>query len=135
MAQARGDVGEAQAVQQLAHAALVQTDAEQVRDPSLDVRAAPSHDLVFDQVRPSPHPARDLRLLIDRQTRRNAAAVPASQARHAVGIVAVNPVPQGLPVHASQPRRVLALAPVQDQGQRQQPPRHGRVVRSRRQPP
>jgi len=135
MAQARGDVGEAQAVQQLAHAALVQGDAEQLGDPRLDVRAPPPDNLVCLQIRPFAYPARDLALLLGRQPPRHPAAVPVGKAGHPVGVVAVNPVAQGLAVHASQPRRVLALAPVQHQRQRKQPTGHGRVVRPSRKPP
>ena len=50
--------------------------------------------------------------------------MPVRQTRHAIGIVTVNPVPQGLPIHAGQTRRVRALAPVQNKGQAKQPANH-----------
>ncbi len=104
---AHRDVGKAQPP---AHAALVQGDPEQLRGPRLDVRAAPAHALVRFQVRLFPHPARNLRLLLGRQARRSAAAVPVGKARHAVGIVAVDPIAQELPVPAANASRPRACA-------------------------
>ena len=67
-------------MQQLAHAALVQSDAPLTRDPRLDVRTAPAHDTVHLDVGTTPYPARDLSLLLGRQPGLGSATVPVGQA-------------------------------------------------------
>src|SRR3978361_161378 len=111
----------AQAAQQLAHCALVQRHRETRLDLRPQVHAAPPDHAVRLQVRPSQDQALQFPHLLSRQRRRAALVADIAQARNAVCVVAVNPVPQGLPVHAASLGRQGSWLPVQHHRQRQQP--------------
>ncbi len=89
VAEGRGYAREAEPMQQLAHAALVQGDAPLTRNPRLDVHAAPAHNAVHLDIWPHPYPVRDLRLLLARKPARRSATMPVTQTRKADRIVAV----------------------------------------------
>lgn len=73
-------------------------------------------------VRPSQDQAFQFQHLLGQQRRRAALVADIAQACNTVLVVAVNPVPQGLPVHAASLGRQGSWVPVQHQRQRQQPP-------------
>ena len=73
------------------------------------------------RIRPSQDQALQFPHLLSRQRRRAALVADIAQARNAVCVVAVNPVPQGLPVHAASLGRQGSWVPVQHHRQRQQP--------------
>ena len=112
----------AQAAQQLAHRALVQVHLETRLDLRPQVHAAPPDHAVLLQVRPSQDQALQLLHLLSRQRRCAALVAHVAQALNPMRIVAVNPVPQGLAVHAASLRRQQPRVPVQHHRQRQQPP-------------
>ena len=55
--------------------------------------------------------------------------MPVGKPRPSVRVGAVDPIAQGLPLHARTPCRIFALVPVQHQSQRQQAPGHSRIAR------
>ncbi|CAA9299606.1 MAG: hypothetical protein AVDCRST_MAG40-262 [uncultured Gemmatimonadaceae bacterium] len=118
---------EPQLGQQLAHRALVQAHPELAPDPRLQVAAAPAHHAVARQLRPLLDPAVHRGLLLGREPRRGAGGAAVRQPGDPLGVVAVHPVAERLPVHAARLGRVLARTPVQHQRDRQHPPRRVRV--------
>ena len=123
---------EAEPAQHLADRALVQPDREAGLDQRLEVDPAPAHHAVPVRVRPPLHGGRQLGLLLGREPRPAPRPGPVAQAGEALGVVAVHPVAQGLPVHAGRPRRFLARGPLQHQRQGEHPPRRPRVPAPRR---
>jgi hypothetical protein len=107
VARAHGQAPEAQPAQQLAHRALVRPRPEAPLDEVAQIGAAPARQAaVLGRVRPRLDPPFHLGLLRRRQARlRAGAARPVGQARDALGVVAVHPVAQRLPVHAALGRR------------------------------
>src|SRR4051794_35130731 len=79
------------------------------------------------RVRPALHGRRQLGLLSGREARLASRPGPVAQAGEALGVVAVHPIPERLPVHAGRPRRFLARGPLQHQRQGQHPSRGRRV--------
>jgi hypothetical protein len=77
---------------------------------------------------PPPGPGPQLGLLLGRRQRRTAGAGPRAQAGNTALIVAVDPVPQGLPIHAAPLGCPLSRHTLQDQRDRQQPPYLGRLL-------
>jgi hypothetical protein len=134
---AHGQAPEAQPAQQLAHRALVQPRPEAPFDAVAQIGAAPARQAaVLGRVRPRLDPPFHLGLLRRRQARlRAGAARPVGQARDALGVVAVRPVAQRLPVHAALGRRLAPRAALQHQRDRQHPTRRLRIPRPRRLPP
>ena len=134
---AHGQAPEAQPAQQLAHRALVQPRPEAPFDEVAQIGAAPARQAaVLGRVRPRLDPPFHLGLLRRRQARlRAGAARPVGQARDALGVVAVHPVAQRLPVHAALGRRLAPRAALQHQRDRQHPTRRLRIPRPRRLPP
>ena len=90
----------------------------------------PAHHAVAVGVRPALDGRRQLGLLLGRQPRPAPRPGPVAQAGEALGVVAVHPVPERLPVHAGVPRRFLPRGPLQHQRQGEHPP-GGRPVRHR----
>jgi hypothetical protein len=106
------------------------------RDTRLDLRtqvhAAPPNHAVLLQVRPGQDQVLQFLHLLGRQRGRAALVADIAQALNPVRVVAVNPVPQRLAVHAASLRRQQPRMPVQHHGQRQQPPRLLGIGRPRR---
>ena len=119
---------QAELVQPLADRAPAHLDPEPACDLGARVDAAPPHHLVPLRVGPGHHQGPQLGLLLGRQQRRTAGAGARSQAGNTVLIVAVHPVPQGLPIHAALLGRLLPRHTLQDQRDRQQPPYLGRLL-------
>jgi hypothetical protein len=119
--------GEAEPAQDLADRALVQPDREAGLDQRPQVDPPPAHHAVPVRVGPALHGRRQLGLLPGREARLAPRPGAIAQAREALGVVAVHPVAQGLPVHAGVPRRFLPRAPLQHQGQGERPSRGRRI--------
>ena len=133
MLRARRQPGETQPVQELADRALVQLDLEAIGDHGLQIDPSPAHHApVLIRIRTILDEPLQFRHLFGRQARLPAPAWPGAQAGKSLGIVAVHPIPQGLPVHPAQPRRLGTRAPLQHQGERQHPTRRRTVPAARR---
>src|SRR6185503_12578020 len=128
------DAAEAEPAQDLADRALVQPDREAGLDQGLQVDPAPAHHAVPVGVRPPLHDGFQLGLLPGREPRPRPGPAPVVEAREALLVVAVHPVPERLPVHAGRPRRLLPRGPLQHQRQGEHPPRRPRVPASARLP-
>ena len=89
----------------------MQPDREAGLDQGLQVDPPPAHHAVPVRVRPPLDGGRQLGLLLGREPRLAPRPGPVVQAGEALGVVAVHPVAQGLPVHAGRPRRLLARGP------------------------
>src|SRR5690242_8272772 len=126
---------EAEPAQDLADRALVQASPEAGLDQGLEVDPPPPHHAVAVGVRPPLDGGRQLRFLLGREPRPAPRPGPVAQARETLGVVAVHPVAQGLPVHAGVPRRLLPRAPLQHQRQGEHPPRGRRLPAPPRLPP
>jgi hypothetical protein len=110
---------EAEPAQHLADRALVQPDREAGLDQGPQVGPAPAHHAVPVGVRPPLHGGHQLGLLLGREPRPRPGAASVVQAGEPLGVVAVHPVPQRLPVHAGAPCRRLPRGALQDQRQGQ----------------
>src|SRR3954468_4018432 len=103
---------EAEPAQDLADRALVQPDREAGLDQGLQVDPAPAHYAVPVGVRPPLHDGFQLGLLPGREPRPRPGPAPVVEAREALLVVAVHPVPERPPVHAGRPRRLLPRGPL-----------------------
>src|SRR4029450_300283 len=99
--------------------ALGHLDPKTRSDPGFEIEAAPAHHPILDRVRPRLDEAIELGKLVLCQKRRAPRARAINQSFHPLGIVAINPVPQGLPVHGRHPRRLLPRGALQKRSQRQ----------------
>src|SRR5687768_4021870 len=138
------DVAEPEPVQDLAHRALVIGHPEALGDEALQVDPPPAHDAMHGPIRTGLDELGQLGLLRGRQARRMALGPGVPQPVRAALVEAVNPVTQGLAVHAADARRICPTYPVQDRregqkasaltgvlrGRGQSPEFTGRVVRS-----
>ena len=131
---AHRQASEAEPAQHLADRALVQPDPEAGLDQGLEVDPPPAHHAVPVRVRPPLHDRRQLGPLLRGEARLAPRAPPVVQAGEALGVEAVHPVAQGLPVHAGVPRRFLPRGPLQHHGQGEHPPRRLRIPAPRRLP-
>jgi hypothetical protein len=100
--------GEAEPAQDLADRALVQLDREAGLDPRLEVDPPPADHAIRLRVRSLLDDLFQLHQLLGREPWRRPRMRPVAQPGQALGVVAVDPVAQGLPVHPGMPRRVLA---------------------------
>jgi hypothetical protein len=124
---------EAKPAQQRAHRPLGQPHLEARRDHRRKVSPSPAHHTMLRQVRALADQLCHNCLLFGQQPRLGAnLAASVRQARQTLGVVAVHPVPQGLPVHAAGACRIRARRALQNQGQRQHPAY--RIPRPRRFP-
>src|SRR5689334_99737 len=124
--------GEAEPAQHLADRALVQPDREPRLEQGPEIDPAPAHHAVAVRIGALFDGRRQLGLLLGRETRPAPRPGPVAQARETLGVVTVDPVGQGLPVHAGRPRRLLPRGPLQHQRQGEHPPRRPRVPAPRR---
>src|SRR5450830_1724119 len=109
--------------QNLADRAFVQRDAEAPLQLVAQIHAPPAHHPVTSRVgarldQPGQH-----RLLFGREFRLGTRWRQIVQPGQALGVVAMHPIPQGLPIHAAGFGRRLAIRPVEHQRKRQYPPR------------
>src|SRR6188472_3837880 len=104
MARTRADVREAELLEDLADRALVVSDAEALGHDLLQVHPAPAHDSMHGALRAGFNDLGELRQLLRREARRVALRPAVLEPFGAPFIEAVHPVPQGLAVHATEPR-------------------------------
>src|SRR5215210_3490116 len=112
---------EVEALEQPEHAGLAVAHPEAALDQPAQVTGAPGDAAVALELRA----AQDQRLeggqlpaLVERAG--PAGSRPVAQALHAFGIVAVDPVAEGLPGHPGEPGRLLARQAVERGGEREQ---------------
>ena len=134
VAWAGADVAEAELLQDLADRALVIGHPEALGDEMLQVDPAPAHDTMRGPIRTGLDQAGQFRLLVWRQAPRVALGPGVLQPVGTAFVEAVDPVAQGLPVHAADPCRVRPVHPLQDRRQRQQPSALVGVLRCYRKP-
>lgn len=101
---------------------FVIVDPEVLGDDPFEIDAPPSNHAVNFPVGASFDDGREFGLLIWRQTRNWSTRPIVQQPVGASFIEAMNPVAQGLTIHAADPGRVRAVHPLQNRRQRQQPP-------------
>jgi len=109
----------------------VHRDAEQGLDLLLEIDAPPAHDTILVRIGAGLDKPGDLRLLLRSQPRLAALRLAIEQAANTLGVVAVHPVPQGLPIHAASRGCVCSVSPFQHQRNRQNPPRCPRILQAR----
>jgi hypothetical protein len=114
--------------------ALVIGHPEALGDEMLQVDPAPAHDTMHGPIRTGLDQAGQFRLLVWRQAPRVALGPGVLQPVGTAFVEAVDPVAQGLPVHAADPCRVRPVHPLQDRRQRQQPSALVGVLRCYRKP-
>src|SRR4051794_19265895 len=111
---------EVEALEQLEHPALAVADPEPLLDQTAQVAGAPGDAAVAPQVRAAEDERLERRLLAFVEGAGPTGAGSVAQAFHALGVVAVHPVPERLAGHAGEPRRLLAGEALQRVGERQQ---------------
>ena len=110
-------MGKAELSQQRSHITLVIIHAKPFLDDALQIDASPANDPIGAEIRPRINNRRQFGLLIGGQTRLDA---PSMQVAQSVGpelVEPVNPVPQGLPIHAADARCVSAVHAIQNRRQ------------------
>lgn len=123
---------ETEPAQQLADRALGQLYAEALGDHRGKINAPPAHDAMFGKVGTADYQRGNGGLLLGRQAPgRTAAAKPVRQPGKALLVVAMHPVAQRLPVHATQTRRIAARMTVENQSERQHTPRCRTIAAAR----
>src|SRR5215213_6058787 len=132
--------GEVEALDQPQHPGLAVAHPEAALDQGAQVAGAPGDAAVALELRAPEDQRLERRLPALVQAARPSRARPVAQAVDALGVVAVDPVPQRLPVHARGPRRRAPAHAVQGVGQGEQaaadpsvplPPRLGPQLRGR----
>ena len=108
MIPARLQAGQAQLVQPSGDGVPVGLHPEPPLHLRLQVHAAPANHAVDFRIGAGTHESQQLRPLQAAQSPRPARRAARHKALHALGIVAVDPVPQGLAVHAVQFRSLRA---------------------------
>ena len=129
MLRAHRQPDKAERLQLLADRALVHHHAEPRLDHTLQIDAAPAHDAVLLRVRALLDQFGKRRQIARAQPARRTRIVAVRQAQKPLGIVAMHPIAQRLPIHPAGLGRRLAINPLQDQRQRQHPARRTRVGR------
>jgi len=97
-------------------------DAEPLGDDALEVHSTPAHDPVLLTIRPGLDEGRELSQLLRRKARLGTLGPVVDEALRARGVEAMDPVAQGLAVHAADLRRGAPVHSVADRSQRQKPP-------------
>ena len=132
MLRARRQTPKAQACQLFANSSLMHGDAEALFDLAFQINAPPAHNPIGFGVGTRPNHFRQLLLLCRAQQTGWIRRATVEQARHALRIVTVGPIPQRLPIHAAVFCRRLAVNPIQNQGNRQHPSRRFPIPAPRR---
>ena len=128
VARTRRDVREAKRHQQLADTALVIVHAETRPDQRLEIQAPPAHHPIPLAIGTALDDPRQLLQLRRQQPRRRPAGLAVDQAVGAAFVEPVNPVPQRLPIHAPDTRRITTAHPVVGRRDRQKPPGLSRIL-------
>ena len=101
----------------------MQVNVKAALDDHLQIHPPPTHDAVPLRVRSLFDDALQLRHLLKRQPRLRPGMGSIVQTSEALGIVTMNPIAQGLPVHASVTCCLFTPMPLQHQRQSEHPPR------------
>src|SRR5918995_3857409 len=125
---AGADVREAELVQELADRALMVGDPEAIEDHPLQVDPTPAHHAMHGSVRTGLDEPRDLSSLLLGKARLGTFGPAVPKAIGTVRVEPMHPVPQGLPVHAADPRRLRPVHAVHNRSQRKQPAALVRVL-------
>jgi hypothetical protein len=134
VARARRQAGKSEPVQDRAHAPLRQPDTEAPLDHGAKVDPAPAHHPVRRRIRPGFDDRGQFAQLFVVQPRPAPRQRPVEKPGQPFAIVAVNPVPQGLAVHAGALRCLGPTFPLKHQCQRQHPARCAHILRPHRLP-
>src|SRR4051794_22265069 len=111
---------EVEALQQLEHAALAVADPEPPLDEDAQVAGAPGDAAVALEARAAEDERLERGLLPLIERAGTAGTGPLAETFDAFRVVAVHPVPERLPGHAGEPRRLLARQAVERVGEREQ---------------
>src|SRR4051794_20214402 len=111
---------EVEALQQLEHAALAVADPEPPLDEDAQVAGAPGDAAVALEARAAEDERLERGLLPLIERAGTAGTGPLAETFDAFRVVAVDPVPERLPGHAGEPRRLLAGEALQRVGEREQ---------------
>ena len=123
MARPHGNVAERQRLQDPPDTALIHRHEETRQDPIAQIAQSPAHDAIFGDIRTLADPSCELRLFLDSQLRGRTTAVwTIRQPGDPLLVIADDPVPQGLPIHAAGLGRRRPAVTLQHQCQRQKPP-------------
>ena len=104
-------------------------DIELRLESALEVHAAPAHHLVLGPVRPFLDELFEGLFLLGVQLWRSSGALAVCKARHAVAVVAMHPIAQGLAIHAASLGRRSPVLAFEHQSKRQNPAHHRRRLR------
>ncbi len=113
-------MAEAKLVQDLADRALVIDYAEALGDEVLKVDPPPAHDPMQGPIRSDLDQLSQFTLLLGREARRMALGPDVLQPRRAALVEAVDPIAQGLAIHAADACRLGPAHPVEDGREGQQ---------------
>jgi hypothetical protein len=109
-------VREAEFLEELSDVALMEVDAEPLRDDPLEVHPAPAHDAVFRSIRAGLDDDGELGQLRGRQARLGTLRPIVDETLRPGGVEPMHPVAQRLPVHAAHPGRRPPVQPVPHRG-------------------
>ena len=126
---------EAETAQQVANRPLGERDPVALRDHARQVDPPPPHHAVLRKAGALPHQLSHFPHLFRRQTRPRSRSRSVRKPRHALRVVAVHPIAQGLPVHPARRRSLAPRLAFHHQCQRQHPTRRIGVLRARRRSP
>lgn len=129
-----GHMAEPEPPQQGADAALGQMDAKAGLDHLRQVDPAPADDAVLGQIGTGADQRRQLGLMLRRQAGPGARRLAIRQPGQALLVEAMDPVAQGLTVHAAGLRRFGTAATLHHQRERQHPPCRVRILAARGRP-
>jgi hypothetical protein len=123
MTRPHGNVAECQRLQDPSDTALIHRHEEARQDPIAQIAQPPAHNAIFGDIRPLADPSCELGLFLDSQLRGRTTAVwTIRQPGDPLLVVADDPVPQGLSIHAAGLGRRRPIVTLQHQCQRQKPP-------------
>jgi len=128
MAQAHGQPTVAELRQHLADRTFVQCDPEAPLEFVAQIDSPPAHYPMTSRIGTRLDQRGQISLLFGRQLRLGTRGLAIVQAAQALGVVAMNPVPQGLAVHAAGLGRRLAIHPVKHHRNSQHSPRRRSVL-------
>ncbi len=117
---ARADVGKPQSLQQPRHRAFVVMGAKMLFDPRFQINPPPTHHPVHLGIGTALRDRRQALQLRRRQLHGRPGQGVVHQAYRPFGVEAVNPVPQGLAVHAAKTGRLRAAVTFVNRCNRQQ---------------
>jgi hypothetical protein len=122
---------EAKLLRKLPDRAPTKVDAARLGDDAFEVDPTPAHELVLLAIGTRLDDLCELSQLLRRKARRGTVRPVVDEALRSRGVEAMDPVAQGLAVHAADIGRRAAVHSVADRSQRQKPPALVHVLRRR----